>query len=105
MERRDDVVGAERRLGQEEEGVDLADGAVDPPAGAHLSEMQDELLLDLAWHPELSRVSEISETDVARCSRSQKGATGCAAPTVSRGQPEAATQSAMEVASEVRSVS
>jgi hypothetical protein len=45
----------ERDVGREldarqEQGVHLADGAVDPPPRPHLSEMQDELLLDMAWH-------------------------------------------------------
>lgn len=38
----DDLVGVERTLGEEEERVDLADRAVDAPAGAHLAEVQDE---------------------------------------------------------------
>jgi len=41
-----DLIGRERFLGKEEEGVDLRDGAIDSPAGPHLPPMEDEFLRD-----------------------------------------------------------
>jgi hypothetical protein len=38
--------GIQRLSGQEQQGIDLPHRAVDAPAAAHLSEMQDELLLE-----------------------------------------------------------
>jgi len=39
-----DLLGVQRRLGDEEQGLDLGDGAVDPPAGTHLAPVEDEVL-------------------------------------------------------------
>ena len=45
-ERRGDVLGVQRPVGQEQQRVDLGDRAVDAPARAHLPPVEDELLLD-----------------------------------------------------------
>ena len=41
-----DFLGVDRARRQIEQGVDLGDGAVDAPAGAHFPPMKDELLFD-----------------------------------------------------------
>ena len=41
-----DLLGVQRPVGEEEEGVDLANGTIDAPARPHLAEVQDELLLE-----------------------------------------------------------
>ena len=43
LERLGDLVGVQRAGGGVEQGVDLADGAVDAPAAAHLAEVGHEL--------------------------------------------------------------
>jgi hypothetical protein len=45
-ERLADLLGVERLRGDEEQGMDLGDGAVDPPADAHLAPVEDEPLFD-----------------------------------------------------------
>ena len=39
-----DVVGMQGAVGNEDQRVDLADGAIDAPAAAHFAEVQDEAL-------------------------------------------------------------
>ena len=39
-----DLVGAERPIRDHEKGMDLRDGAVNPPAHSHFAPVQDELL-------------------------------------------------------------
>ena len=41
-----DVLGIQRVLGNKQQGVDLGDGPIDAPAGAHFSPMKHELLLN-----------------------------------------------------------
>src|SRR5262249_5105154 len=45
-ERRGDLLGVHRPRRKVQERVDLRDGAVDAPPGAHLAPVEDELLLD-----------------------------------------------------------
>src|SRR5712691_7699363 len=45
-ERFGDFLGMERPRGKEQQGMDLSDGAVDAPAGAHFAPVEDELLRD-----------------------------------------------------------
>ena len=45
-ERFGDGVGADGRGGEMQQRVDLRDGPVDTPAGAHFAPVKDELLLD-----------------------------------------------------------
>src|SRR5712692_4753626 len=45
-ERLGDFLGMERPRGKEQQGMDLSDGAVDAPAGAHFAPVEDELLRD-----------------------------------------------------------
>src|SRR2546426_3706822 len=45
-ERFGDFLGVEGPRGKEQQGMDLSDGAVDAPAGAHFAPVEDELLRD-----------------------------------------------------------
>src|SRR5439155_10922028 len=41
-----DFVGRQRFFGNEKQGMDLSDGAIDPPSGPHFAPVEDELLGD-----------------------------------------------------------
>jgi hypothetical protein len=67
----------ERAAGEEQQGIDLPDGAVYPPPAAHLSEMQDELLLERrkrhSQNPVRADISVISEIQITVAVEKAKG--------------------------------
>jgi hypothetical protein len=63
IERGGDFVGIERALADEQQGINLADGAVDAPAAAHFAKVQHEALGEFReLHKWLIEVSGISES-------------------------------------------